>query len=207
MFKHNRRAFMIASFAAAACAQARTGAAANAGLGDIAASRGIRFGSMVKARYLQQDRQYADMMRREIKLASCFSLQWKDVEKKRGNARYPHADVEIGWAEDEHMACSAGFLVWQDSLPEWFEEIETRADAETAIRDHVTRTCSRYGEKVRLWQVGNEAIKPKDKRPDGLQNSPLLDKIGVEYLDVAFHAAHDAAPHAELLYNDGQLEY
>ena len=207
MFKHNRRSFMIASLAAAACTQAGTGVAASQGLGDIAASRGIRFGSMVKARYLQQDRAYVATMRQEIKLASCFSLQWEDVEKKRGDARYPHGDLEIGWANDEQMACSAGFLVWQDSLPKWFDDIETRADAEQAIRDHVTRTVSRYGEKVQLWQVGNEAVKPKDGRPDGLQNSPLLDKIGIEYLDVAFHAAHEAAPHAELLYNDGQLEY
>src|SRR3954469_11784769 len=105
MLNHNRRSFIIGSLAAAACARTGIAAADSLGLGDIAAARGIRFGSMVKARYLQQDRAYADMMRREIKLASCFSLQWEDVEKERGEAQYPRGDVEINWANDEHMAC------------------------------------------------------------------------------------------------------
>jgi endo-1,4-beta-xylanase len=97
--------------------------------------------------------------------------------------------------------------VWDDNLPKWFEALESSSESEQAIRDHVTATCRHFGTGVQLWQVGNEALKPKDLRPDGLAKNVLIKRHGIEYLDIAFHAAHEAAPHAELLYNDGLLEY
>jgi endo-1,4-beta-xylanase len=207
MFNHNRRSFLIGSLAAAACTGAASAEAATPGLGDIAAARGIRFGSMVKARYLQKDKRYIAMMKREIAMASCFSMQWGYVEKQRGNRDYTRGDQEVDWARAAAKACSAGFLVWDDQLPKWFEQLDNRAESERAIQEHVAETCRHFGESIQLWQVGNEALKPKDLRPDGLAKNVLIARHGIEYLDIAFHAAKEAAPHAELLYNDGLLEY
>jgi len=56
------------------------------------------------------------------------------------------------------------------------------------------------------WDVVNEAIKPTQGRPDGLRNSVFIDKIGPEFLDLAFRAARRNDPVARLVYNDYNLE-
>ena len=56
------------------------------------------------------------------------------------------------------------------------------------------------------WDVVNEAIEPRDGRPDGLRNSPWLRLLGTGYIETAFRTARDADPTALLTYNDYDLE-
>jgi endo-1,4-beta-xylanase len=56
------------------------------------------------------------------------------------------------------------------------------------------------------WDVVNEAIKPVSSRDDGLRPSVLLDKIGPEFLDIAFRTARESDPKAQLVYNDFDFE-
>jgi endo-1,4-beta-xylanase len=57
------------------------------------------------------------------------------------------------------------------------------------------------------WDVVNEVIQLSDGRPDGLRNSIWLDKIGPDYIELAFHVAANADPKALLIYNENHLEY
>ena len=56
------------------------------------------------------------------------------------------------------------------------------------------------------WDVVNEGIQVEDGRADGLKVTPWLIYIGPEYIDLAFHAAHQADPKAMLVYNENWLE-
>jgi endo-1,4-beta-xylanase len=59
---------------------------------------------------------------------------------------------------------------------------------------------------VQSWDVVNEVLQPKDGRADGLRTSFWLETFGPAYIDTAFHAARQAAPHAQLVYNDWGCE-
>jgi endo-1,4-beta-xylanase len=65
---------------------------------------------------------------------------------------------------------------------------------------------TRFAGRVYSWNVVNEAIRPEDGRADGLRTTPLLRKIGPQYLEMAFVTARAADPRAILLYNDYGLE-
>jgi endo-1,4-beta-xylanase len=54
--------------------------------------------------------------------------------------------------------------------------------------------------------VVNEAIEPNDGRADGLRNTPWLELVGEDYIEIAFRAARQADPAALLTYNDYGIE-
>jgi endo-1,4-beta-xylanase len=64
----------------------------------------------------------------------------------------------------------------------------------------------RYAGKIHSWDVLNEPLNVWDKRPDLLAAHPWVDLIGPEYIDIAFHTAASADPHARLIWNQNYLE-
>ena len=64
--------------------------------------------------------------------------------------------------------------------------------------DHIQRVAGRYPQ-IRSWDVVNETV---DADTGELRETPLSRAMGQSVLDVAFHAAREAAPQAQLVYND-----
>jgi endo-1,4-beta-xylanase len=71
------------------------------------------------------------------------------------------------------------------------------------VRDMV----GRYRGRVRSWDVVNEPLSLTDGRSDDLREAVFLKQIGPEYLDIAYHAAHDTDRHARLVVNEYDIEY
>jgi endo-1,4-beta-xylanase len=55
--------------------------------------------------------------------------------------------------------------------------------------------------------VVNEAFKLADGRSDGLRNTPWLQFLGPDYVEIAFRTAAEADPKALLVYNDYGFDY
>jgi GH35 family endo-1,4-beta-xylanase len=70
------------------------------------------------------------------------------------------------------------------------------------LREHIAAVAGRYADTAAIWDVVNEAV-----ADDGtLRRTLWLERIGPDYLDIAFRAAAEAAPHAKLVYNDYAAE-
>jgi endo-1,4-beta-xylanase len=98
-------------------------------------------------------------------------------------------------------------LVWHNSLPDWFKATATPQTARQILVDHIQTVVSRYAGQMHSWDVVNEAILPADGRADGLRQTPWLELIGPDYIDLAFRTAAAADPTALLVYNDFELDY
>jgi endo-1,4-beta-xylanase len=98
-------------------------------------------------------------------------------------------------------------LGWHEALPEWFEEVVNRRNAEKFLVEHITTVTKHYAGQMHSWDVVNEAIETRDKRSDGLKNTPWLKFLGPDYIELAFRVAAQADPKALLVYNDTALEY
>ena len=210
MQKLDRRSFVVGALSAGAWASSISGAAQAAqveSLGELAAEKGILFGSMIKMRLLNQDDRYNAMMREQCKLFTCPLMHWDLLAKKQGEYDFSRPDGDQAWAEANGMQFRGHAMIWSDHIPKWFGRLKDRASAEKAIRDHVHTLGTRYAGKMQSWDVVNEAIKPNVGRPDGLDESVLTKQIGPEFLDIAFQAAREADPKAELVYNDGSNTY
>jgi endo-1,4-beta-xylanase len=195
-----RRGFLAAT-SAALCAPALA-AEPMRGLRDIAQARGLEFGSMVRGRWLAEDRAYADMMARECGVFVCREAHFGYLERRRGEFDFSQVERDRDWAEAHRMKLRLHALIWGENAPKWFGDIGERAEAVQVFEEFIERACGHFAGRVDSWDVVNEAIKLEHGRPDGLRRTVYLDAIGPEYLDIAFRAARAADPKAKLVYND-----
>jgi endo-1,4-beta-xylanase len=74
-----------------------------------------------------------------------------------------------------------------------------RAEAERMLREHINTVCGRYKGRIFAYDVINETINPKTGE---LEDTVFTKYLGPDVVDIAFHTAREAAPHAQLVYND-----
>jgi endo-1,4-beta-xylanase len=94
-------------------------------------------------------------------------------------------------------------LAWHNSVPDW---IHNQPNVRELFVQHIQTVVARYRGRVHSWDVVNEAILPADKQPGNLRKSFWYDAVGSDYIDLAFHTARSADPHAKLTYNDYGVE-
>lgn len=102
--------------------------------------------------------------------------------------------------------------VWYQQVPAWMVNDQlSRDDMIRLMREHITTVMRHYRDQfpgvVQQWDVVNEAV---DECPGparcGLRNSIWLQRIGPDYIPLAFQFAHEADPSAKLYYNDYDVE-
>jgi endo-1,4-beta-xylanase len=97
-------------------------------------------------------------------------------------------------------------LCWHEALPEWFSTTANKDNARKLLVEHIQTVAGRYRGQIHSWDVVNEAVNPKEGRADGLRNSPWLELVGPDYIEVAFQTASSADPGAKLTYNEYGIE-
>src|SRR6266481_7456701 len=88
----------------------------------------------------------------------------------------------------------------------WFAEIASRESAIAALQAHIRQMCSHFKGSMQSWDVINEPIQTSG-RSGMLRKSVFTEKIGPEFLDIAFHTAREADSKALLTLNEYGTEY
>ena len=132
------------------------------------------------------------------------------LQPTKGVFDFRAADALVGFAKGHHMLIRGHTLVWYKQNPPWlFKDAdgndlrpgpESKALLLQRLETYIRTVVSRYKEDVYAWDVVNEAIDPT--QPDGFRRTPWFEITGTDYIDTAFRAAHEAAPHAKLFLND-----
>ena len=179
-------------------------AAAEAPLRALAEGRRMLLGTCVgRALIIDDEQQYRDTLAREFNIVVPEnSMKFRSLcPRTRGDYAFEEADALVEFAEAHRMKVRGHALVWHQSLPRWFSEREwSREEAMSILRDHVHRVVGRYKGRLLAWDVVNEAI--TDKPVPGLRDTPWLNAIGPDYLEIGFQWAHEADPECLLFYND-----
>lgn len=123
-------------------------------------------------------------------------------------------DAMIKWCEDNNIKVHAHTLAWHSQTANWFFQPGpdgapvTRELAMERLKSHIMTSAGRYKGKVISWDVVNEAIEDKgDGQTEALRkSSQWLQKIGPDFITLAFKWAHEADPGAELYYNDYSID-
>ncbi len=176
-------------------------------LGDRAAAKGLLFGAAVHTSYLLNAK-FSARFAQECKiLVPENQLQSKVIRPTPNTFDFTGADSLAQFAKTHGMLFRGHSLVWHLLLPDWFKERVNRQNAEQFLVQHIKTVARRYAGQMHSWDVVNEAIATYEGRPDGLQNTPWLEFLGPDYIDLAFRVAAEADPKALLVYNDYGLEY
>ena len=197
--------------AALACSGVATGITAPAttepipSLREAAARADLLFGSDSDIDIRSAPEAYSDLFVRHCNLLAP-QLSWSTVAPQRYGADPAREDPNIAFARAHGLRLTGAHLLWHENLPAWFSQLQSPADAVEAMQRHILSMTDRYGAMTYTWNVVNEAIEPKDRRSDGLRRTPLLQLLGPDYIELAFHTAREAMPNAVLIYNDYGFE-
>ena len=201
-----------AAVASAAIAGRGTGRTVPGNSLDAAARRsGRRFGSAVAWAPAGADAgsfnnpRYAALLERDCELLVPENqLKWQWVRRSPGGFDFRAFDAIADYAAGHRFSLRGHTLFWTPTkwYPKWLAETHfgSAGEAEKLLTEHVRTVCSRYGEQIYSYDVVNEAVQPETGE---IRDTNVTRALGGQaFLDLMFHAARDAAPHAQLVYND-----
>jgi len=132
-------------------------------------------------------------------------LKWYVVRPDAKTFDFRRADKIVHWARAKGLAVRGHNLLWNAMrwTPRWVASHDfghrPATAAEKMLREHIFKVCKHYGKNIFSYDVINETIDPKT---GAFEDTPFTKHLGWNVIDICFHAAKEAAPHAELVYND-----
>lgn len=179
-------------------------------LGDRANAKGLIYGAASRHAILSSDTNFAVRFVQECTmLVPEWELKWNFLRPSLDRFDFVLGDWLVDFAQQHGLLVRGHTLLWHDALPDWFHTSINRQNAESVLINHIETVVKHYKGKMHSWDVVNEAINVRRfwGQSSGLRNSPWLEFLGENYIDLAFHVAAQADPEALLVYNDYGLEY
>ena len=149
---------------------------------------------------------YQETLRREFNIIVAENaFKWTGVHPSRTTFNFTDTDALVDFAQANNMKIRGHTLVWHNQVPSWLTSGNfTRDEVIAVLREHILTLVGRYRGRVWAWDVVNEAI---DDSNGGLRtNSFWYQRIGPEYIKLAFEFARQADPDAKLYYHDYSIE-
>ncbi|MDR0272963.1 MAG: endo-1,4-beta-xylanase [Clostridiales bacterium] len=170
------------------------------------------FGTAVVTRDLQDER--ADFIRHHFNTITVGNdMKPSSLQNTPGRFTWNAADEIAGFARENNMYLIGHTLVWHEQSPEWMNRRGmSREEAINNLESHIEEVVSRYAGQIIVWDVVNEAftnsadLRNAENWRTVLRQTPWLEVIGDDYIEIAFRAAHTADPNAILIYNDFNLD-
>jgi endo-1,4-beta-xylanase len=173
-----------------------------------AARCGVLVGAAVDVRLLTSDPVYPRVLSEQYDiLVAENAMKFGPLRPAADQFSFTAADELMAFAAKHGMKVRGHNLCWHQQIPAWFAGVATKENARKILTDHIMTVAGRYKGRMHSWDVVNEAVLPKDGRPDGLRKSPWMELLGPDYIEIAFRAARAADPHALLTYNEYGVEY
>jgi endo-1,4-beta-xylanase len=160
-----------------------------------------------------------DLLRHHFNSVSCNAFYPRQLapERKGGSFQFTHADNVVNTLRRNNFYIYAHLLVWHEQTPAWMFE-GSRNEVIQNMTNHITTVMRHFSGRVNAWEVVAEAIKSTvtaaeargdwrnvirryDNSVPGIPNL-WFEKLGADYVEIAFRAARAADPNAILYYSD-----
>lgn len=189
------------------------------GLARIAAGHGHGqklIGTAVDLPVLMRDPEYTRLVINNFNELETETLaKFQALQPEEGTFEFAELDALVHFAESHNMQVHGHALAFTEAYPQWLSDKlgsphTTRAEAIGLLRNHIQTVVSRYDGKhghgtINYWDVVNEPFDPNDWGKLNKQ-SIWQQKIGPQYIALAFQFAHAANPQAQLGLNDWAFE-
>jgi endo-1,4-beta-xylanase len=184
-------------------ASTRLGVSGPDSLRAHATARGLLYGAAVNPALLDVDGVasgntadgYTQLVQQQTNiLVAENAMKWAALRPSAQSFDFAPADRLIRFAALTGDRVRGHNLCWHEALPAWFAATANKDNARKLLVEHIQTVAGRYRGQIHSWDVVNEAVNPKDGRADGLRNSPWLELVGPDYIEVAFQTAALADP-------------
>lgn len=179
--------------------------AAAANPGTIAAAKGLVFGSCLNGAFGRDAHYRAITLQYSNTLVPGAATQWMNVQPQPGGAYdFSLCDQMYAWAHAAGRAFRTAAIIDWTYLPKWLPAMvshESVGGAETLLKRYVQTAAAHWrGRSIEQMAV-NEATTSR-----GMNPSLWYDKLGEDYIDLAFNVAHQADPGTRLMINESEIE-
>ena len=118
-----------------------------------------------------------------------------------GRYDFHHVDAMVDFAMKHSMEVKGHVLVWHVTSPPCLEDMSPD-EVRSAVKRHIFTTMGYFRDRIKIWDVVNEALASDVT----LAENVFYRKMGPSYIEQCFRWAHEADPHAVLIYNDNKVE-
>ncbi|HYQ42611.1 MAG TPA: endo-1,4-beta-xylanase [Polyangiaceae bacterium] len=130
------------------------------------------------------------------------SMKMNLIQPVQGTFDFTDTDALSAWAQNNGIEFRGHPLIWHTQAPDWLNSGSfDRQQMIDIMYAHIDALMGRYKGKFPYWDVVNEAIDGADWRA-----TIWHDRIGADFMDLAFTHARAADPAAKLFYNDYNSE-
>jgi endo-1,4-beta-xylanase len=134
-------------------------------------------------------------------------MKWADIRPTRDAYRFEKADSIIDFARQNKLEVRGHTLAWYGGLPAWTNEIDSRAEAERELVDHIKTVVSRYRGVIPSWDVVNEPLVDFPESSASLRPCVWTKHLGADYLSIALRTTAMVDPQARLVLNEYDVEF
>ncbi len=150
--------------------------------------------------------QYRPTLSREYNMLVAENvMKFDTIHPAQNTYNFTQADQLVAFAQANGMKVRGHVLIWHNQIPSWVTNGNFTRDQVIAImQDHITTVMQHFAGKVVAWDVVNEAV--SDNNGAMRTDSFWFQKIGQDYIQMAYQFARQADPNAKLYYNDYEIE-
>jgi len=172
------------------------------GLAELAARRGLTIGTEFNnAKTI--DKRYCRIMKRDFGIAVLSEFSSPDLWLGPGQYDFSALDKAVDDALMHGWRIRASHLLWGGPpfLPDWLKNSNySRVEYIQIMEQYIRDIVGRYKGRVQEWSIANEASIRFYGTGDG--SDFWNEKIGPEYIPLAFKTAREADPNGILIFND-----
>jgi endo-1,4-beta-xylanase len=182
-------------------------AAGSPPLKDLMARCGGLIGTQAGRAVLQQTTPLTSFIQSNVSILTPGNdMKWAAIRPTPDTYHFDDADWVVNYCQTRGIAVHGHNLCWSTDNPSWVQSTVNSSNGEKILTDYISTVAGRYRGKIDSWDVVNEPIAVWYNRPDGLRQGPWLSALGPSYIDIAFHAAAEADPHATRVLNLNHVE-
>jgi len=176
------------------------------GLVELAQKYNLTLGTEFSIWNTIMDVRYCQTMKRNFNVAVLSEFSWKGIWLAPGQYDFSSLDRTVDYAIQHGWRVRASHLVWgaveSNAIPDWLLKGNfTRDEYIQILEQHVKTMVGRYKGRVQEWSIANEAPSRSFYSVDFWNN-----KIGPDYIEMAFRWAKETDPNSILIFNDGNNE-
>ncbi|MEF2552356.1 endo-1,4-beta-xylanase [Aurantimonas sp. A2-1-M11] len=184
------------------------GVAAAAGAPGSRQPRAVPLGGAIQAEFMAPDPAYRQAFLDHCDLIMPMNgLKFSLVHPQPDEWNFEPADRVIDFALENDRLTRGTCHVWWGATPDWLERLDTAAEVEAALVDHIERIGDRYKGRLSGWDVVNEVIANDPLTEGPLRRTTWMEKLGPNHIPIAFAAAARVDPDVRLVINDYDLEF
>jgi len=165
------------------------------------------------------DAEYREVISQQFNLLVTNNTNMVNIAPSEGRRGFSYADRVVEFAESNDMKIRFHPLImaadsregktfgedW-DATPAWIHNGDfNREEMINIMYDYFEAVINRYSDRVDEWVVVNEPIWWGQE--GGLKNNVWKDRIGEEYIELAFRKARELAPNAVLILNEVGVDF